>query len=326
LVLVLLSVLILGCGKESVKSLSKLVLVGPPSPAAIPLAYIAENDRLSDIAEETELVVAENLDQLRALVAGGDDVHFASMPSNLAANLYNRGIGLQLLEISLWGGYHVVSTDPEAQAIQDLQGKEVVVHCQGMVPDLVFQYICKKSGLDIPGDLSIYYANSPQQAAQLLLAGKKDYVFITEPLTTQVVMKGRESGLQIHRSIDIQVEWGKASGLGERIPRSGAVALPAIQDSPDTIKRFLTEYKLAVEWMIENPVAAGQLASEIEELGFEAGPMTESINNTPWGVRQARECRGEVEAFLTAIAELDPKVIGGQLPDDGFYYEGVVLK
>ena len=88
----------------------------------------------------------------------------------------------------------------------------------------------------------------------------------------------------------------------------------------------LPQYKLAVEWMIENPEAAGQLASEIEVLGFEAKPMAESITNTRWSFTQARDCREEIEAFFTALAELDPAVIGGRLPDAGIYYEGVDLK
>lgn len=50
--------------------LSKLTLVAPPGPMAIPMAYMAVNDALADVAEETELVLWQNADQLRAMVAG----------------------------------------------------------------------------------------------------------------------------------------------------------------------------------------------------------------------------------------------------------------
>ena len=51
--------------------LDKLTLVAPPGPMAIPLAYLVANDKLAGVAEQTELVVWENADQLKAIVAGG---------------------------------------------------------------------------------------------------------------------------------------------------------------------------------------------------------------------------------------------------------------
>ena len=309
---------------ETVK-LSKLILVGPPGPMAIPLAYMVENDKLADVAEKTELVIWENPDQLRAIISGGAEGHFITMPSNSASIFYNKGMKIQLLDISVWGILYVISTDPKITTVEDLKGKEVVVPFQGNMPDLLFNYICQKKGIDTLEDLTIYYANSPQQAAQLMLSGKKNYAVLTEPMVTQVLLKGKKSGLDIYRSIDIQVEWGKVLGSGDRIPIAGTVALPAIQNNPKVIKRFMEEYFLAVEWLKKDPIAAGILGSEIEQLGFEAKPVSESMKNTKWDFVQVKDCKENIEAFFRALAELNPKVIGGQLPDEEFYYEGIKL-
>jgi NitT/TauT family transport system substrate-binding protein len=311
---------------SEMEKLPKLVLVGPPGPMAIPLAYIVENERLTDVAEKTELLIWENPDQLRAIISGGLEGHFITMPSNSASIFYNKGMKIQLLDISVWGILYVISTDPEIATIEDLKGKEVVVPFQGNMPDLLFNYICQKRGIDTSKDLTIYYANSPQQVAQLILAGKKNYAVLTEPLATQVLLKGKKLGLNVYRSIDIQVEWGKVSGLGERIPIAGTVALPAIQGNTNVIKRFMEEYSLAVEWLKEDPAAAGILGSEIEQLGFEAKPVAESMKNTKWNFVSAKECKEEIQAFFGALMELNSKVIGGQLPGEGFYYEGVNLE
>lgn len=300
--------------------LPRLVLVGPAQPLAIPLAYIVSNDRLADIAVETKLVIAENPDQTRAIVMGGGEGHFFIMPSNVAATMYNRGVPLRMLDISIWGVLYVVSTDPEVRSLADLRGKEVVVPFTGDMPDLVFRHICHASDIDTSVDLEIYQANTPQQAAQLVLTGRKDHAVLTEPLVTQVLMNAKQSGVGIYRAIDLQVEWGRATGLGERIPIGGAVALPSILGNSHAISRFMEEYQLAVEWLKQNPDAAGQLAAEVEELGFQAGPVAESIRNTRWDWVRTIDAAAEIQAFFAALSQLDPGVVGGKLPDDGLFY------
>lgn len=301
--------------------ISELVLVGPPGPMAIPLAYLAENNKLDDIAEKTTLKIWENQDQLLAMVNGGEPPHFVTMPSNTAATLYNKGIDLKSLDISVWGILYVISTDPSIKSVEDLKGREVVVPFEGAMPDLLFNNICQKNGIDTSKDLSIYYASTPQQAAQLLLAGQKDCAVMTEPLATQVMLKGKKAGTDFYRSIDLQEEWDKATGLGDRIPIAGTVAMPEIMNNPDAINRFMEEYTLAIDWLKNNPDEAGVLGSQIEELGFEAKPVAESVKNTRWDFVRANECKEDIETFFTVLADQNPKIIGGKLPDSGYYYQ-----
>jgi hypothetical protein len=69
---------------STVAKLDKLTLVAPPGPMAIPLAYMSVNNKLADVAEKTELLVWENADQLKAMVAGGQG-DFVTIPSNTSA-------------------------------------------------------------------------------------------------------------------------------------------------------------------------------------------------------------------------------------------------
>ena len=305
---------------EGTDRIPELVLVGPPGPMAIPLAYLAENDKLADIADKTRLVVWENSDQLRSIAIGGSDAHFLTMPSHSASTFYNKGADLKLLDISVWGIIYVISTDPAISSIEDLKGEEIVISMQGEMPDVLFSYICQKNGIDTAKDLTIYYANTPQQAASLILSGEKKHAVLTEPLVTQVIMRGKNAGLDISRVIDMQVEWSHASGLEDRVPIAGTVALPAIKDNPAAISRFMEEYAGAVAWLKENPDQAGVLGSQVEQLGFEAKPIEESTRNIRWDFIPITDCRDEVETFFSALYELNPKIIGDKLPDDGFYF------
>ncbi|WP_141508832.1 ABC transporter substrate-binding protein [Candidatus Chloroploca asiatica] len=179
----------------------------------------------------------------------------------------------------------------------------MVVPFKGNMPDLLFNYVCQKQGLDPTTDLTLYYANSPQQAAQLLLSGEKSIAVLTEPLSTQILLKSKATESSLYRSIDMQVEWSAASGLGQRIPIAGTVALPAIQDNPEAIERFMQEYRLAVEWIKANPDQAGQLGAAIEQLGFEAPAIAESLKNTRWDFVQVKDCQEDLEAFFMALSK-----------------------
>ncbi len=175
LVLALLAacVLIAGCGSSDTAKLDKLILVAPPGPMAIPMAYMTVNGKLADVAEETELVIWENGDQLKAIVAGGQG-DFVTMPSNNMALFYNKGLKLQMLNTSVWNITYLVTGDPDAKSFTDIAGQSLVVSLQGSVPDVMFQYIATKEGLDPQKDFDLRYATDPTQAAQLLLAGKAD--------------------------------------------------------------------------------------------------------------------------------------------------------
>jgi NitT/TauT family transport system substrate-binding protein len=314
-----------GATSTTTAKLDKLTLVAPPGPMAIPMAYLAVNDKLADVAEETELVIWENADQLKALVAGGDG-DFVTVPSNNAAIFYNKGLELRLLDISVWNITYVVTSDPNAAGFTDIKGQSLAVSLQGSVPDVMFQYLAMKEGLDPGKDFALRYATDPTQAAQLLMAGEVQNAVLSEALATAVILQTKDSATPLHKALAFDEAWAAAAGesaTGEsaRTPIAGVVAAAGVLDKPEVITAFEREYAAAVEWMLANPEAAGQLVeTELPQLGLKAAVMTASLQSITWAHTPAAEARASLEAFYTALMELSPEVIGGKLPDDGFYY------
>jgi NitT/TauT family transport system substrate-binding protein len=48
--------------------------------------------------------------------------------------------------------------------------------------------------------------------------------------------------------------------------------------------------------------------------------MTASLKNITWRFTPAVDARPSLEVFYQDLSELSPEVIGGRLPDDGFYF------
>lgn len=296
--------------------LPRLTIVGPPGPLSVPLAYMVEHDRLSDIAEKAELIIFKDLDQLRAIIAGkqGD---FVIMPSNVAAVFYNRGMDVQLLDISVWSALHIISSDSTVKSIEDLRGGEIAIPYRGGMPDILFRYISERQGIDIARDLEVFYAANPAHAARMLMAGKVDHALLPEPLATTALLTGEG---RFYRVIDISTEWENVVGGGIRTPIAGTVALPSVQGNPKVIQGFQRQFELAIAWMLENPDDAGLLAEE--KLGFKAKAVSKSLANITWDFVTASDARDDLEVFFGIMFEFSPESIGGRLPDDGFYHEG----
>lgn len=328
LVLAVWLVWVAGCGSSTsdattssaAAKLDKLTLVAPPGPMAIPLAYMAVHNKLADVAEKTEVVVWQNAEQLKAMVAGkqGD---FVTIPSNNSAIFYNKGLALKLLDISVWNITYLVTTDPDAASFTDIKGRSLVVSLQGSVPDVMFQYIATKEGLDPQEDFKLRYANDPTQAAQLLLSGQVENAVLSEALATAAILQSQSTEKPLRRALAFDKAWAQAAGGAALSPIAGTVTTAGVMDKPEVVAAFQREYKAAVEWMLADPEEAGRLIeTSFPELGLKAAPMTASLQNITWKYTPAAEARASLEAFYQALLELSPEVIGDELPDDGFYY------
>ena len=145
----------------------KLVLAGPFALVSYPLMRIADSGALRDVAEQAEFTTWKNPDQLRAL-AIQSSADLVAMPSNVAANLYNRGVPLKLLDITTWGLLWMVSRESGLKTLADFRGKEVVMPFRGDMPDIIFRLLAEHEGLAVGKDITLRYVASPIDATRAL--------------------------------------------------------------------------------------------------------------------------------------------------------------
>ena len=100
--------------------LPQLTLSGPPAIVSAPLIHMAQSNALAGVAAKTVFTPWRDPDQLRVM-AIGNKADILAMPSNVAANLYNRGAGVQLLNIATWGALWVVTRDGQRQTLLDFK-------------------------------------------------------------------------------------------------------------------------------------------------------------------------------------------------------------
>ena len=119
-----------------------------------------------------------------ALLNGSADI--AALPTNAAANVYNKSEGaVVVLAVNTLGCLYVL-TNQNAQitSFEDLRGKTVYVPAQN--PTFIFTYLCRQNGLEVGKDIIINSTTYAQPAAlkDAVAAGVVDIAVLPEPMVT----------------------------------------------------------------------------------------------------------------------------------------------
>ncbi len=308
----------LGC-RPAARRLETLLIQAPPSPPSLALLRLAQQGVPADLAQDLDFRLWSTADEMRARITSGQ-AHFSGLPVNVATTLYNRGIGLQLLDVYIWGILYLISSNPQVRGWEDLRGETVLIPFRGDLPDILTQYLLHRQGLELGKDIQPQYLSTAPEAAQLLAAGRARHAVLSEPSATLAVLKAQEGQVSLHRVIDYSQAWAEATGRAARIPMAGVVATSSLmREHPRLIAWFQQAHSKATSWVAENPDDAVQMgADEIEAIPPRA--MRESISHIKAEVVEAGQAREEIEFFLSEMYSLSPGLIGGRLPPDEFYY------
>ena len=302
----------------------KLVLAGPFALVSYPLMRIADSGALNDVAEQVEFTTWKNPDQLRAL-AIQQSADLVAMPSNVAANLYNRGVPLRLLDITTWGLLWMVSRDPGLKTLADFRGKEVVMPFRGDMPDIIFRLLSEREGLAIGKDITLRYVASPIDAMQLLITRRADHALLAEPAVSMGLRKTHSFPVsviapELYRSVDLQQEWGRVLKRPPRIPQAGITALGGVRDDSALLARFEQEHAKALAWCQAEPEACGAIAARHVDMLTPEG-VADAIRATQSTMKwvDAAAARPELEFFYQQLLDRQPGLVGGKLPPAAFY-------
>jgi NitT/TauT family transport system substrate-binding protein len=304
-------------GPVRAAALEELVLFGPPAGPSIVLAQAVASGALAPLAGTASFKVWRNPDEMRAGLTSGT-MGALVLPVQVAANLYNRGMKVRLLNIMTKGLIYIVSADAGIDGFPALKGRTLAVPFRNDMPDLVVARLLAHYGL-VPGtDIVIESTGSPIEAMQMLMAGRVDAVLAPEPACTAAVMMGKLAGKEISRVIDVQAVWGEVTAREPVLPQAGMAITDALAATASGLADGLQAVlEAAADAVNADPAAAAATAAPA--LDFPEPVLAASIATSNLVAIRAGKARPAIEAMLSTLADSDPAIIGGRLPDDGFY-------
>ncbi len=293
-----------------------LVLWGPPAAPSLVLQRIVADGTLRNLAPEVTFRAWRNPDEMRAGIGSGT-MGAVVVPSSVAANLHNRGLGLRLVNVLTDGLLTIVAPAGQLHDLAGLRGKRLAVPFRNDMPDLILRRLLAGAGL-AAADLTIDYSGTPIEAVQMTLLGRVNAALLSEPATTGAVMRSAAFGRPLDRAVDTRLAWQAQTGRAA-LPQAGLIVTDrlAAQIGEPAIARIQQALEAALAATLADPAAAAQSAAAL--FGMPADVIAASIPHSNLVVRPARAARADLEVLFRSLMEEDARLIGGRLPGDGFY-------
>jgi NitT/TauT family transport system substrate-binding protein len=293
-----------------------LVLWGPPASPSLLLVRAAKDEMLKALRVPVDVRIWRTPDEMRAGVSSGG-MKAVVVPSYVAANLHNRGLGIRLVNILTQGLLYVVAPQGSVATLADLKGKRVAVPFKNDMPDFIFRRLFAGEGI-APADLAIDYSGTPPEAIQLLLAGRVDAALLSEPAAAGSILLSSLRGKPLERAIDTRKAWTAATGSAA-LPQAGLAITDALtaQIGAEGIALLQRSLESALTAVLADPSATASEASGLFQLP--APVLARAVPFSNLAAQPASVARADLQTLFEALAKDDPRIIGGKLPGDGFY-------
>lgn len=219
-----------------------------PQYAAIELGYF------KDEGLDLTLVNGAGADKvMTALISGDADIGF--MGSEASIYTYANGAAdyaVNFAQLTQRAGNFLVGRTPQENfSWSDLAGKKVIGGRKGGMPQLVFEYILKKNGLDPAADLTIDQSISFGLTAGAFPSSDADYTVEFEPFATALETEG--TGYVV-------ASLGEESGY---VPYTAyCVKKSYLEKNPETIQKFTNAIQKGLDYV--NTHSAEEIAKTIK--------------------------------------------------------------
>jgi len=191
-VITMVASLLVGCkGEEGLKEVTLNEVAHSLFYAPMYVAF--EKDYFKDEGLKVNLVNGLGADKTMTAVLSGDcDIGF--MGAEASIYVYNEGAEdyvVNFAQLTQRAGNFLVSRDAnEVFSWENVKGKTVIGGRPGGMPQMVFEYILKKQGLDPKTDLTIIQNIDFGLTSQAFASGQGDYTIEFEPAASALELEG----------------------------------------------------------------------------------------------------------------------------------------
>ena len=288
----ILILLLTGCRSSSDQEIRAVVLRGP---SVMAFAQWLEQPPVIE-GKRVAVTVAESPDIVQAaLIKGEADI--AVLPTISAANLYNKGVRLEMAGCPIWGTLYLVGRTGSNDSTIHIFGR-------GTTPDILTRHYLSNEGQQPPLN---YVFQTAGEITQGLMAKKINRAVVSEPFLSIALRKDT--------TLRIIADLNRAGTSEMGFAQTAIVLTPDMSALRDTLNSLLAE---SCRFANERPEETIRILED-KKL-FAPGMLTpEAIRRCRLDYKSSQEAQAEIDTFLRLIFQYEPKAIGGQLPDARFF-------
>lgn len=283
---------------------------GPTTMGMVKLMDNSESGASEGIYNVTVYGTADEIVPL--IVSGEADI--ANVPCNLASVLYKKTGGkIAVIDINTLGVLYVVETGETVSSVEDLKGKTIYSTGKGTTPEYVLNHILKQNGIDPERDVTVEFKSEATEVAAMLEGADNAIAVLPQPYVTVAMTKND----RIRIALDLTEEWEKTEG-SSLVTGVTVVQKAFLEAHPETVEKFLEEYAASAEYVNADNEGAAALVGKYdivaEGVAKKALPYCNIVSLT------GEDMKTSIEKYLEVLYNGDPASVGGQLPDEDFYY------
>lgn len=284
-------------------------------PTAIGMVDLMERAELGEAgAKDFSFVIAAAPDEASAAIAKGE-VDIAAVPANMAAALYKKtNQSIQVLGINTLGVLYICGADESVKTISDLEGRTVYASGKGATPEYALAYLLEKNGVQA----QIEWKSEHSESVAALAADPQALAMLPQPFVSGVQLKNPD----IKVLVDLTAEWDAVQTAegGKSTLVTGVVVVRRefLEAHPEQVASFLELYAKSVEAVRANTEDIAQL---VEKHGIVPAKVAQAaIPQCNIVLITGEEMAETLSAYLEILHAQNPKAVGGELPDEGFYF------
>lgn len=297
-------------------------IVGLKGPTGLGMAKLMADDEADTTANDYTFTLSSATDEVVAMVSKGE-VDIAAVPTNLAANLYQKTNGQwQLAALNTLGVLYIMENGNTINSIQDLKGKTVYASGAGATPQYILEFILKQNNIDPEKDVDLIWSSEHAEVVALCASNQASVALLPEPNVTTLQTKNADFRI----ALDITAEYEAActaAGIKDNFLSMGCVIVNKefVQKNPQAVADFMKEYEASTKYINTEVDASAKLAVQYGIIGAEA-IAKKAIPNCNITFISGAEMKAGIGQFYQVLYDANPKSIGGSLPDEDFYYAG----
>lgn len=289
------------------KEYKMLIPSGLPT---IALASMMEETKEIDGASLHYLLPKANDAMMVEMMKGSPDI--AVIPSNLAAQLYQKQGEYKILGTLTSSSFYILGQNPLSE-LKELKGKKIYAFAKGLTPDIVLKTILKRNQLE--KEVNIQYLSSPIEALQMHLKDKNSFVFLTEPMITQAMLKNKE----IKILFSMAEEWKKQFPETSGFPQAVLVLKKELLGKDEFLKELEMSLQESANFLYNSPRRREVLAKYGFPFSEEALTQLLKRAGIQWTGISSVQQKENFEQYYKILMQENPKTIGGRLPEDSIY-------
>ena len=196
------------------------------------------------------------------------------------------------------------------------EGKTIYASGKGATPEYALNSVLKANGIDPEKDVTVEFKSEHAEVVSALVQDQTAVGLLPQPFVTTALMKNDK----LKVALDLNKLWEDSMDDGSKLVTGVVIANNEfVQDHADKVNDFMDAYKASVDFVNSDTEAAAQIIGDHDIIAKEVAQK--AIPDCSIVFIEGDEMKTMLSGYLATLDDQNPEIIGGQLPDDAFYYK-----